>query len=86
MSGTDTLDLFCKEITLLLLTISFAVEYLWKLDVVRARTSVLSKHTYLCHIPVSLSHVYVVEEQSPNGFVLCPMTLVLHNDDIYKES
>lgn len=81
MSGTDTLGLFCKETMLLLLTISFAVEYMWKLDVVRACTSVLSKHTYLCHIPVSFSHVYVVEKHSPNGIVLCPVTLLLHNDD-----
>lgn len=81
MSDTNTLDLFCKKTTLLLLTISFAVEYIWKLDVVRACTSVLSKHAYLCHIPVSPSHVYVVEEHRPNGFVLYPITLVMHNDD-----
>lgn len=86
MSGTDTSDLFCEETTLLLLTISFAGEYLWKLDVVRACTSVLSKHACLCHIPISPSHVYVIEKHPQNGFVLYPRTLVLCNDDTYEES
>lgn len=81
MSGTNTLDLFCKKTPLLLLTVSFAVEYIWKLDVVRACMSVLSKHAYLCHIPISPSHVYVVEVHPPNGSVLYPMTLVMHNGD-----
>jgi len=48
--------------------------------------TVLSKHAYLCHIPVGPGHVYVVEENSQNVFVLYPMTLVLCDGDIYEES
>lgn len=43
--------------------------------------SLLSKCAYLCHMPISPSYVYVVEKHSPNGFVLYPKTLVMHNDD-----